>query len=273
MKNQTEKALIFKSLHERKQAFIIGNAWDAGSARLLELAGYEAIATTSAGFAFAQNKQDNHVGRDGILGNALDIAEATHLPVSADLEDGFGACEDACVETICQAAKAGLVGGSIEDSTYDDNAPLYDLGQAVARIEAAVSAARALPFPFTLTARAENFLVGRPDLSDVIARLQAYQEAGADVLYAPGLSNEQDIRSLCASVDRPVNVLALPSISALTFTALEDMGVQRISVGSAYARQAYGDLLTKSRSVLQTGTFAAFNDAMPYAELSEKFEP
>ncbi|PHR91619.1 MAG: 2-methylisocitrate lyase [Robiginitomaculum sp.] len=273
MSDQIEKAAIFKALHERKQAFIIGNAWDAGSARLLELAGYEAIATTSAGFAFAQNKQDNHVGRDGILGNASAIVEATGLPVSADLEDGFGTSEDACAKTINQAAKAGLVGGSIEDSTYDKNKPLYDLGHAIARIEAAVSAARALPFAFTLTARAENFLVGRPDISDVITRLQAYQEAGADVLYAPGLSTEQDIRSLCACVDRPVNVLALPCIPALTFTALADMGVQRISVGSTFARQAYGDLLAKSKSVLETGTFAAFTDAMPYAELSEKFEP
>lgn len=273
MNTQIEKASIFKALHERKQAFIIGNAWDAGSARLLELAGYEAIATTSAGFAFAQSKQDNHVGRDDILANASAIVDATHLPVSADLEDGFGTSEDACVITINQAAKAGLVGGSIEDSTYDDQAPLYDIGLAVARIEAAVDAARALPFTFTLTARAENFLVGRPDISDVITRLQAYQEAGADVLYAPGLANEQDIRSVCASVDRPVNALALPSIPALTFAALEDMGVQRISVGSTYARQAYGDLLAKSKSVLQTGTFAAFSTAMPYAELSEKFEP
>lgn len=269
--NQHEKGIQFKALHQRATPFIIGNAWDAGSAHLLTMAGYEAIATTSAGFAFAHGKRDNAVGRDLILGNAAAIVSATDLAVSADLEDGFGATPQMCAETITIAAKAGLVGGSIEDSTYSDNTPLYDIGLAIARVEAAVEAARALPFDFMLTARAENFLVGRPDISDVILRLQAYQNAGADVLYAPGLTSLDDIRSVCSSVDRPVNVLAIPSFPALTLEALGQAGAQRISVGSVYARQAYGDLFEKSQEVLQSGQFTSFSANMPYAELLNKF--
>lgn len=269
--SQSEKGAQFKSLHHREAPFIIGNAWDAGSAHLLTLAGYEAIATTSAGFAYAHGKRDNAVGRDGILANAASIVSATSLAVSADLEDGFGASPQLCAKTIKLAAKIGLVGGSIEDSTYNDDAPLYDLGLAVARIEAAVDACRALPFDFTLTARAENFLVGRPDLSDVITRLQAYQNAGADVLYAPGLSSLDDIRTVCSSVDRPVNVLAIPALPALTLDALKQAGAQRISVGSVYARQAYADLFEKSRAVLQGGRFDPYQTTLPYAELLNKF--
>lgn len=268
---QLEKGAQFKALHHRDAPFIIGNAWDAGSAHLLTLAGYEAIATTSAGFAYAHNKRDNAVGQDDILMNASAIVAATGLPVSADLEDGFGTTPQMCAGTIALAAKTGLVGGSIEDSTYIDDAPLYDIGLAVARIEAAVEVARTLPFDFMLTARAENFLVGRPDLSDVITRLQAYQNAGADVLYAPGLTSLDDIRSVCSSVDRPVNVLAIPALPALTLEALKNAGAQRISVGSVYARQAYADLFAKSRAVLQGGNFDPYQATMPYAELLNKF--
>lgn len=271
MQTQSTKGAQFKALHQRDTPFIVGNAWDAGSAHLLTMAGYEAIATTSAGFAYAHGKRDNAVGREDILTNAAAIVSATDLAVSADLEDGFGATPQMCAETIVMAAQIGLVGGSIEDSTYNDDNPLYDIGLAAARVEAAVEAARALPFDFMLTARAENFLVGRPDLSDVITRLQAYQNAGADVLYAPGLTTFDDIRSVCSSVDRPVNVLAIPALPTLTLEALKKAGAQRISVGSVYARQAYADLFEKSRAVLQGGTFEPYQTTMPYAELLSKF--
>ena len=188
------------------------------------------------GLRVLARQQDNTVGRAGILQNASDIVAATDLPVSADLENGFGDSADAAAETIRQAAAIGLVGGSIEDSTYDKTNPLYDIEHAADRIRAAVEAARAQPFPFVLTARAENFLVGRPDLADAIKRLQAYQDAGADVLYAPGLTREEDIRTLVQSVDRPVNVVMGLMNSPFDVATLSKIGVKRISVGSALAQ-------------------------------------
>src|SRR5690348_16184153 len=208
MTTQHEKAARFRALHAGEGAFIIPNPWDRGSARLLEQAGFEALATTSAGCAFSLGVCDNRVGRERMMAHVRELASATDLPLSVDLENGFGDDPETVAETIRMTAEAGAVGGSIEDSTGDPRHPLYDPDHAAARVRAAMQAARALPFPFTLTARAENFLVGRPDLDDAIARLRAYQEAGVDVLYAPGLRTLEQVGAVLRAVDRPVNVLA-----------------------------------------------------------------
>src|SRR5216684_5837173 len=207
MLTQAEKGRMFRALHERDRAFIIPNPWDVGTARLLAHLGFEALATTSMGYAFSLGRRDNTLDREETLANASAIASATHLPVSADLENGFGDAPEIVAETIKLAAAAGVVGGSIEDATGRSDHPIYEVEHAIERVRAAVAAARALPFPFTLTARAENYLHGRPDLKDTIKRLQAYQEAGADVLYAPGLATRDDIAAVVSSVDRPVNVV------------------------------------------------------------------
>lgn len=268
MSTQHEKAERFRMLHARAGAFIIPNPWDRGSARLLEQAGFEALASTSAGCAFSLGLQDNRVGRERMLAHVRDLASATDLPLSVDLENGFGHDPDTVAETIHLTAEAGAVGGSIEDASGDPARPLYDLDQAVARIRAAAQAARSLPFPFTLTARAENFLVGKPDLDDAIARLRAYQDAGADVLYAPGLRTLEQIEAVLGSVDRPLNVLANAGFDRDT---LSKMGVRRISVGGALTRAAYGALLRAAREMRERGSFAFFNDAVSHGELQEKF--
>lgn len=270
MRTQAEKGRAFRALHRAGSPFVLANAWDAGSARLLEGAGAVAIGTTSAGFAFSIGQLDNRTGRDAILQNARDIAAATALPVSADLENGFDASPEAVAETIALAADAGLVGGSIEDSTYDADAPLYEIAHAADRIRAAAEAARALPFDFVLTARAENFLVGRPDLGDAIKRLQAYQEAGADVLYAPGLTKPEDIRAVTSSVDWPVNVVVGLSKLALDMDDLGRLGVARVSIGSGFARLAYGQAVAAAQDILGRGNFAALSGAMAYAEISRR---
>src|SRR5579863_7605349 len=202
--SQNEKARAFRAYHEAPGAFIIPNPWDIGTARLLAQAGFKALATSSAGYAFSRGLPDSAVGREQMLVHLAEIAGATDLPVSADLENGFGDAPEDCAETIRLAAQAGVVGGSIEDATTRADDPIYAHEAAAERVRAAVEAARALPFPFTLTARCENYLWGRPDLGDTIRRLQAYQEAGADVLYAPGLKTREDIATLVRSVDRPV---------------------------------------------------------------------
>ncbi len=204
---QSEKFQAFKALHERPGGFVMPNPWDAGTSRILTALGFEALATTSAGFAFSIGRRDSIAGltRDEILGNARSIVEATDLPVSADLEDGFGGAPETCAETIRLAATAGLVGGSIEDATGDPENPIFEFGQSVERVAAASEAARAVPF--LVTARAENFLHGRPDLDDTIKRLQAFEKAGADVVYAPGLPSLDAIRTVCSAVEKPVNVL------------------------------------------------------------------
>src|SRR5579872_4530748 len=207
--DQAEKARRFRALHERHQAFVIPNPWDRGTARLLTSLGFEALATTSAGFAFSLGRRDGAVNREEVLAHCRVIVDATALPVSADLENGFGNAPATVAETIRLAAATGLVGGSIEDATGEATSPLYDFAFAVERVKAAVAAARSLPFPFTLTARAENFLHGRLDLDDTIRRLRAFSEAGADVLYAPGLPSLEAVAQVCAAVaPRPVNVLA-----------------------------------------------------------------
>jgi len=255
MRTQAEKAEAFRALHERDGTFIIPNPWDVGTACLLAHMGFEALASTSAGFAFSIGKRDNAVGRDAILAHVAALAAATDLPVSADLENGFGDDPETVAETIRRGAVAGLAGGSIEDSTRSGASPVYEPALAVERVRAAVEAARSLPFPFTLTARAENHVVGRNDLADTIRRLQAYQEAGADVLYAPGLRTREDIAAVVSSVDRPVNVLMGLGSAQLTLAELAEIGVKRVSVGSVLARVALGAFLRAAREMREQGTF------------------
>ena len=269
MATQAEKALTFRALHEREGAFIIPNPWDAGSARLLAHLGFAALATTSAGYAFSVGRADNSTPRAEMMAHCTAVVQATELPVSGDLENGFGDSPETVAETIRQAAAAGLVGCSIEDATgRADLGPVYEFEYAVDRVKAAVEATRALPFPFTLTARAENHIVGRPDLNDTIRRLQAYQEAGAHVLYAPGLATRAEISAVIRSVDRPVNVLAVPALSLADLSAL---GVRRVSVGSALSRAAFGGLLRAATEMLQQGTFTFAEQAVPFADLTKIF--
>jgi len=268
---QAEKGKQFRALHQRNSTFIIPNPWDAGTARLLEHLGFEALATTSMGYAFSMGRRDNTLSRDETLENASAIARATTLPVSADLENGFGDAPEVVAETIRLAAETGIVGGSIEDATGRADDPIYDLELAVERVKAAVEAARALPFPFTLTARAENYLHGRPNLSDTIARLQAFQDAGADVLYAPGLATREDIVNVVRSVDRPVNVVMGLRGVQLSVADLAAIGVRRISVGSSLARTALGSFLNAAREMREKGTFTFATQAANPAEISKIF--
>lgn len=269
--DQMEKGAKLAELHARNEAFVLPNAWDVGSARLLTLSGFEAIATTSAGFAFSIGEKDRTPGREAILRNAEEIVRATSLPVSADLKNAFGTTPEAVFETIRLAGSVGLVGASIEDASYDREAPLLPIAHAQDLVRAAAEAAHAHPFPFLLTARAENFLVGPPDLADTIERLCAYQEAGADVLYAPGLVQEADIRAVVKAVDRPVNVVMGLSGAAFTVPELSAMGVKRISVGSALARRAYGALLDAAAEIRDRGTFTFARDAVSFVRLDEMF--
>jgi 2-methylisocitrate lyase-like PEP mutase family enzyme len=266
-----DKGRIFRRLHERPGCFVIPNPWDAGTARLLAGLGFEALATTSAGLAFTLGRPDaeNAVSREETLANARAIVEATDLPVSADLESGFSDSPEGVAETIRLAADCGLVGGSIEDATGRRDAPILELGRAVERVRAAAEVARARDV--VLTARAESFLYGRPDLADTIARLQAYQEAGADVLYAPGLTRAEDIGTLVRAVDRPVNVVMGLEGAALTVSELEALGVKRISVGSALGRTALAAFLRAAREIREHGTFRFAEEAAPMAELNAIF--
>ncbi|WP_269584211.1 isocitrate lyase/PEP mutase family protein [Roseibium sp. Sym1] len=268
MPDQQSKFEHLRALHQRDRAFVIANPWDAGSARLLANLGFEALATTSAGYAFSKGKRDSFAGlsRQEILENAAEIVAATELPVIADLEDGFGTAPEVCADTIRLASETGLVGGSIEDATGDPQAPIHDFDLAVERVQAAAEAARGLPF--LLTARAENFLWQRPDLEDTIRRLQAFSEAGADVLYAPGLPDLDAVRTVCASVDKPVNVVMGLTGLQVSVEALSKAGVRRISVGGSFARAALGGLLRAAREVRATGTFSYATDAVPDAEIS-----
>jgi 2-methylisocitrate lyase-like PEP mutase family enzyme len=273
MPSQTEKAVAFRELHARPGAFVIPNPWDAGSARLLAHLGFEALATTSAGCAFALAKPDGMraVTRAENLANARAIVEATDLPVSGDLEGGFGDAPEAVAETIRAAAAAGLVGGSIEDATGRDDEPIYGFDFAVERVRAAVAAARSLPFPFVLTARAENFLHGRRDRADTIRRLKAFEEAGADVLYAPGLASREEIAAVVAALDRPINVLAGVGPHPLSVAELAGLGVRRVSVGGILARAAYGAFLAGAREIKESGTFGFLDAAATHQELNAIF--
>ncbi|HEX3130518.1 MAG TPA: isocitrate lyase/phosphoenolpyruvate mutase family protein [Thermoanaerobaculia bacterium] len=270
MRNQAEKAAAFRALHFRDGAFIIPNPWDAGTARLLAHLGFEALATTSAGYAFSIGQKDNTVGRERMMEHVRAIVEATDLPVSADLENGFGDDPGTVAETFRLAVATGLAGASVEDSTGRPDEPIYDHGLAVERVRAATDVARSVPF--TVTARCENYLVGRPDLEDTIRRLQAYQEAGADVLYAPGLRTREDIAEVVRSVDRPVNVVMGLQGVQLSLAELSEIGVKRISVGSALSRAALGAFLRAAREMREQGTFNFAADAVPYRDLGEMFD-
>jgi 2-methylisocitrate lyase-like PEP mutase family enzyme len=269
MKTQAEKASTFKVLHERDGAFIIPNPYDIGTARLLAGLGFEALATTSAGYAFSLGRRDYALTREQVMSHAREIVEATDLPVSADLEGGFGDDPETVAETFRLAAATGLAGGSIEDATNQANSPIYEFEKAVERVRAAAEVTGSLPYPFMLTARCENYLVGRTDLKDTIARLQAYQEAGANVLYAPGLSSLDDIASVVASVDRPVNVLMGLQ---LTLADLSAVGVKRVSAGSGLSRAALGAVLRAAREMKDRGTFSFAEDAASYREISSMLE-
>jgi 2-methylisocitrate lyase-like PEP mutase family enzyme len=270
--SQSEKGERFRAMHARAGAFVIPNPWDAGTARILEHLGFEALATTSAGLAFTLGRPDGAgvVSRDEALANAKAIVDATDLPVAADLENGYGDTPEAAAETIRLAGEvAGLVGGSIEDATGDPHRPIYEFQHAVERIAAAVEAARALPFAFVLVGRAENFLHGRADLDDTIRRLQAFEAAGADALYAPGLTRAEDIRAVCAAVGKPVNVVMGLKNAKFSVAELAAMGVRRISVGSALSRAALGAFVRASREIAEHGTFAFADEAIPYAEVNQ----
>lgn len=265
--HRDQKYTAFLNLHQGDKAFVMPNPWDAGSARVLAAEGFAALATTSAGAAVTQGLRDGAASmtRAAILSNAAEIVAATELPVSADLEDGFGLAPETCAKTIVMAAEVGLVGGSIEDATGGEDAGVMDMGLAVERIAAAAEAAKA--HQFVLTARAENYLHRRPDLKDTIARLQAFEAAGADVLYAPGLPDLDAIRAVCTEVSKPVNVVMGLRPPFYTVQELSDAGVARISVGGSLARLAYGAVQQAMRAVLQDGAFAYANEAMPGAEL------
>ncbi|WP_077049353.1 oxaloacetate decarboxylase [Pseudomonas sp. KK4] len=272
MDAQTLRAQAFKALHERDGVFVMPNPWDAGSAKMLAGLGFEALATTSAGAAFSLARHDGGLTLDQTLANVRAIVAATDLPVSVDLENGFADDPAECAQSIVQAAAAGAVGGSIEDATGRADAPIYCFEHAVARVEAAVAAARSLPFPFMLTARAENFLHGNPDLDDTLRRLQAFAKAGADVLYAPGLRSAEEVLAVVRAVaPKPVNVLMSGGLK-LTVQELSEMGVKRISVGSALALAALGEFYRAAEEIKTSGTFGFTSRSMPYAQANQFFK-
>jgi 2-methylisocitrate lyase-like PEP mutase family enzyme len=272
---QETLAHVFKTLHERAGIFVIPNPWDAGSAKMLAVLGFEALATTSAGLAFSLGKRDGEsaVTREEALKNAQDIINATNIPVSADLENGYGIDPEDCAETILLAARMGLVGGSIEDTTGRPEDPIIPFDLAVERVKAAVKAARSLPFPFMLTARAENLIHGKPDLNDTIRRLEAFADAGADVLFAPGLKTLEEIATVVKAVaPRPVNVVAGLGQTTFTIADLAAIGVKRVSLGSTLARVAYGSFLRAADEIHQQGTFSFAAGTMPYGEINDMFK-
>ncbi|GAA2067536.1 isocitrate lyase/phosphoenolpyruvate mutase family protein [Catenulispora yoronensis] len=250
--DQYRRAEAFQALHTGPDVFVIANAWDAGTAKAFTALGFRALATTSAGIAHSLGTADGTITRAQTLANARALVEATHLPVAGDLENGFAADADGIPETIRLAAEHGLVGGSIEDAIDGGVIPVE---AALERLQAAIEAARALPFPFTLTARAENFLYGRDDLKDTIARLQAYEAAGADVLFAPGLTSEEQIRAVVSEVGKPVNVLAGGARLDATVEQLGEWGVRRISLGSNLSRAAMSAAILGAKEIAEQGTF------------------
>ncbi len=270
---RSDRGKHFRQLHQCEGAFILPNPWDAGTARIFASMGFEALATTSAGMAFALGKPEGRTSRDEVLAHCRMMVEATDLPVSADLEKGFGDSPEAVADTIRAAAAVGLAGCSIEDHTNRPDDPIFSFDLALERIQAAVEACASLDQDFVLTARAENFLWGRPDLDDTIARLQAFEAAGADVLYAPGFHDLEVIRTVCAAVEKPVNVvMGMPGV---TFGAdeLSAAGVKRISVGSALARAALGTVLRAGKEMAKGGTFTFAENAAGFDELQTIFAP
>jgi len=272
--SKIKKAFAFKALHTQPGIFIMPNPWDAGSAKILAGLGFKALATTSAGLAFSLGKKDGYgaVTRAESLENARVIIEATDLPVSGDLENGYGDTPETCYDTILLAAAAGLVGGSIEDATGNPDNPIYPFELALERVQAAVKAAKSLPFPFTLTARAENLIHGRPDLKDTIRRLEAFADAGADVLFAPGLKTKEDVEAVVkAVVPKPVNVVLGLGAAGPSLDELAIIGVKRISLGSSLARAAYGSFLQAAEEIQQNGTFTFANGIAPYSRFNKLF--
>jgi 2-methylisocitrate lyase-like PEP mutase family enzyme len=267
MRTQAEKAAAFRALHERPGAFIIPNPWDAGTAKLLVAMGFEALATTSLGLANMLGRADSHVTQAEVIDNCRMIAQATDLPVNVDLENCFAHDPAAAAETIRLAAEAGAVGGSIEDYTGDPSNPIYEFDVAVARVRAAAQVARALPVPFMLTARAENLIHGRNDMADTVRRLRAYEAAGADVLYAPGLRNLNDVRDVTRAVTRPVNVVTGWLDPDITLAQLSEAGAKRISVGGALSRLALATLVKAARSMREHGSFAWMREMTGITEL------
>jgi 2-methylisocitrate lyase-like PEP mutase family enzyme len=255
MATSAEKAKTFRALHEGPKAFVIANAWDGGSARILAGLGFHALATSSGASAGTLGRRDGRVRREEALAHARVIVATTDLPVSADLEKGFGDSPETVAETIRLAASVGLVGGSIEDATGNKDKPLYDAGQAIERVTAAVEAARALPFSFVLTARTENFIRGNPDLDDTIKRLQAFEEAGADVLFAPGLPDLDAVRTVCTAVTKPVNFMVGIPGKSFSVAELEASGVRRISLATSLYWAAMTGLLDAAREVVEHGSF------------------
>jgi 2-methylisocitrate lyase-like PEP mutase family enzyme len=257
---QEKKAADFLALHAG-EAFVLPNPWDAGSARVLEALGFKALATTSSGFAFTLGRLDGGVTLDEVVAHAAALDGATDLPVSVDLENGYGRDPDSAALAITRVAAAGAVGGSIED--YDPAGEIYELSHAAERIAAAVEAAQGLGFPFMLTARAENHIRGNPDLTDTVARLKAYEEAGANVLYAPGLRSAEEIRAVCQAVSKPVNVLALPELS---LAEIVTAGAQRVSVGGALTWVALAAMADAAEAIREDGDFSALAARLPLDE-------
>lgn len=274
MRTQAERARLFRALHERSGIFIMPNPWDAGTAKLFASLGFEALATTSLGFSSSRGRVDGtlSISREELIANCREIASATELPVNADLENGYADDPDEAATIIRLAADAGIVGGSIEDATGDPAKPIYDFDLAVERVAAAARVAHSLPFPFTFTARAENYLHGRPDLDDTIHRLQAFAAVGADVLYAPGLRDLETIRRLVAAVQKPVNVVMSSADPEITAQQLADVGVKRISVGGALSRLAFAAVREAAVVMRDTGTFRWMRDTFPSKDLKAIFQ-
>lgn len=273
MHTQTEKAQSFRALHERSGIFIMPNPWDAGTAKLFASLGFEALATTSLGFASSRGRTDGtlSVSREELIANCREIASATDLPVNADLENGYADNPEEAATILRLAADAGVVGGSIEDSTGDPARPIYDFDLAVKRVAAAARVAHSLPFPFMLTARAENYLHGRLDLDDTIRRLQAFAAVGADVLYAPGLRDLETIRRVVVAVPKPLNVVMSAADPEITARQLADVGVKRISVGGALSRLAFAAVRDAAVAMRDSGSFRWVRDALPGKDLKAIF--
>jgi 2-methylisocitrate lyase-like PEP mutase family enzyme len=266
---QTEKAARFRALHDRPGAFVIPNPWDAGSALMLAGLGFQALATSSAASANVLGRRDHQLKRDEALANARSIVDATDLPVSADLGKGFGDAPDVVAETIRRAADTGLVGCTIEDSTGNQDSPLYDFSFAVERIAAAAETARALPFPFMLTARAHNFVHPDPSLDDTIKRLQAYEKAGAAVLFAPGLPDLAAVRTVCAAISKPFNFMVGIPGKSFSVDELAAAGVKRISLATSLYRAAMTGFLQAAREVKDAGRFDFLDRSVTTAELNK----
>jgi 2-methylisocitrate lyase-like PEP mutase family enzyme len=266
---------VFRELHEGAGILVLPNPWDVGTARLFANVGFRALATTSAGLAFSLGRRDGDgaVSREETFAHVRSIVEATPLPVSADLENGFGESPEAVAQTIRLAGLAGLAGASIEDATYRPEAPILDRTLAVERIHAAVEAARALSYPFVLTARSENFIRGRPDLDDTLWRLQAFEKAGADVLYAPGLPDEPALRLACRTLSRPFNYVAGVGPTRFSLDHLREIGVRRVSMGTSFARAALTAALRAAREVFEHGTFRYLDGVHTVGEINNVIDP